>query len=41
MIPKDIADEAVRDLLAATQDAQFRAMSPYAKFLKTRDAAGS
>ena len=39
--PEDIGDEAVRDLLAAMEDTQWRAMSLYAKLLRARDVAGS
>jgi putative resolvase len=41
MRPDNVADQAVRDLLAAMEDAQWRAMSLYAKYLRARDAAGS
>jgi hypothetical protein len=37
MKPEDVEDDAVRDLLAAMQETQWRAMSLYAKFLKTRE----
>jgi hypothetical protein len=35
------SDEAVRDLVATMEDAQWRAMSRYAKLLRARDASGS
>jgi hypothetical protein len=40
MKPEDVPDEAVRNLLAAMQEAQLKAMTLYAKFLERRDAAG-
>ena len=41
MRPDDVSDEAVCDLLATMEDAQWRAMSLYAKLLRARDASGS
>ena len=41
MQPEAVGDEALRDLLAAMEDAQWRAMSLYAKFLRARDAASA
>lgn len=37
MKPEDVEDEAVRDLLEAMKETQWRAMSLYAKFLMKRD----
>jgi hypothetical protein len=39
--PEGVGDDAVRDLLAAMQETQWRAMSLYAKFLKTREDANN
>jgi hypothetical protein len=39
--PEGVEDDAVRDLLAAMQETQWRAMSLYAKFLKTREDANN
>ena len=41
MKPEDVEDDAVRDLLAAMQETQWRAMSLYAKSLKTREDANN
>lgn len=40
MRPDDVDDETVRNLLASMEDTLTRAMSLYAKFLQTRNAAG-
>src|SRR5215472_8339819 len=37
MKPEDVADQAVRDLLASMEETQLRAMSLYATYLRERD----
>jgi len=41
MRPDEVSDEAVCDLLATMEDAQWRAISLYAKLLRARDASGA